>query len=141
MSRSISALSGFVIRHPRWILLVAGLLVIGLGPDATEALLDLYCGDVPPSFFASEEARKFAEWAQAHKPGVPGFADILRFEAGLVEAIAESETVEVAMHVDIEALIAAIHSSELPDVKAIARNTTLEISLGETPRVVEREAA
>lgn len=113
------------------------LMLIGMGERQAAALLDQFMTDVPPSFFASDEARNFAEWAQAGDPGVPGFRDMLAFEAAMVEAIAEGHSVDVPLSVDIEALVAAIRKGVIPDVRAMARPTRLEITMGAQPRVIE----
>ena len=113
------------------------LILIGLGEVQTALWLDRYMSDVPPSFFASEEARNFAEWAQAQPPDIPGFRDILAFETAMVEAIAEGHSVDVPLSVDIETLVASIQKGVIPDTRAMARPTRLEITMGAQPRVTE----
>lgn len=117
------------------------LLIIGRGEEGAALWLESYMADAPPSFFSSEEAREFIGWALAHDPHIPGFVEILTFEAAMVEAVAEGRSVELRLPVDIEALLTAIRQRSVPDLKAIARDVRLEIEMGDTPRVIEREAA
>jgi uncharacterized protein len=90
------------------------LLLLALGEDRATRYIDAYCDSEPAHFFASEEARHFAAYALANDPDVVGFADLIRFEVGIVEAVADQQPVVIDLQREIETLIAAVDARLLP---------------------------
>lgn len=111
------------------------LLLVALGDDLTTRYIDAYCDSEPAHFFSSEEARHFADYALANDPGVAGFADLVRFEAGMVAAVAEQQQVVVDLQHDIETLIAAVNARQLPSECADTDLVRILIETSPEPRI------
>jgi hypothetical protein len=72
-------------------------------------------------------------------PHILGYNDCSKFEAALVEAVAEQRPVTVELSCDIERLLTAIAEQRLPDRSTTARHMMIEVSAGANPKVVELE--
>jgi uncharacterized protein (UPF0276 family) len=84
------------------------LLLIASGEQATQALLDAYAAGAPPALFPSDEALAFKRFIDGRTGLPPGLADVLRFEAALIESVVDSRTLRVALTCDLLALLADI---------------------------------
>lgn len=118
------------------------LLRIALGDDALRALLEEYVSDVPPTLFPSDEALAFGHFMTDRALAVPGLSDVLRFETGLIEAVADSRTVRIVLSRDIEVLLADIATNRLPQPVHGGLAMTIEIGADTEPfvRVVQSVA-
>lgn len=115
------------------------LLFMAVGADAATSFIDDYLDNEPAHFFASDEARHFAAYVRENDPHILGYNDCSKFEAALVEAVAEQRPVTVELSCDIERLLTAIAEQRLPDRSTIARHMMIEVSAGANPKVVELE--
>src|SRR6185312_9341313 len=111
------------------------LLLIALGKDALANLLDAYTHVTPPSLFPSDEALAFKRFIDRQMPAVPGLADVLGFEAALIEAVADNRTIQVALACDLGALLDAIAAGRSPEPGATGPACTIEIGADPQPFV------
>jgi hypothetical protein len=65
---------------------------------------------------------------------IPGFADVLRFEAASVEAAADGRTVRVALTQDVGALLGDIADGRIPATSS-DQATVLDIGVAPQPFV------
>jgi hypothetical protein len=96
------------------------LLFLGLGEAGTAALLDAYVAAEPARLFPSDEALAFAEFAAEREVPLPGFADVLAFEAALIRAVADSRAVRVTLRRDLDAVLGAIRAGHLPTADEVS---------------------
>lgn len=115
------------------------LLFMSVGADAATSFIDDYLDNEPAHFFASDEARHFAAYVRKNDPHILGYTDCTKFEAALIEAVAEQGPVTVELNCDIERLLTAIAAQRLPDRSTIERHMMIEVSAGANPKVVELE--
>lgn len=111
------------------------LLLLALGDDETTSYIDAYCDNEPAHFFASEEARHFADFALANDPGVVGFADLVRFEVAMIEAVAAQQRVVVNLQHDIETLLANVAAGQLPSGSDDCAHMRIMIETSPEPRI------
>lgn len=111
------------------------LLLIAIGEKALRDLLARYFAAAPPSTFATDEALGFRRFLGANPLPAPGLDDMLAFEASLVEAAADSRTIEVTIARDIEAMLADLAAGRLPGPFSDYPPTVLEIGVEPAPFV------
>jgi uncharacterized protein len=111
------------------------LLLIALGEHALRELLDRYISVTPPVAFPTDEVIAFRRFIDANPISVPGLAEMLRFEATLIEAAANGLTMHVPFAKDIDAMLADITAGRLPGPSSDRPATVLEIGVDPAPFV------
>jgi hypothetical protein len=111
------------------------LLLLGLGLEPLHALLHDYVDSTPPALFPSDEVLQFRRFLEQRALPIPGLADIVRFEAAPVQAIADSETVRVTLSRDIGQLLDDIGAGRIPSPASDGEPMTLEIGADPDPYV------
>ncbi|MFZ2297098.1 MAG: hypothetical protein WAV91_02480, partial [Aquabacterium sp.] len=101
-------------------------LLLGLGEDDTEALLQAYARHSPPQPFAALEAEQFAAfvWGHiGHWPHLPHLCEVLAFEHALIRASVHGHSTQLHWSVDptqvLEALEAGLLPPPLPPVHSV----------------------
>jgi uncharacterized protein len=117
------------------------LLAIAIGEPALRDLLDRYFAVTPPSTYPTDEALGFRRFLEADPPAVPGLADMLAFEATLIEAAADSRTLRISVRKDIDAMLGDIAAGHLPGRSSDRPPTVLEIGVNPAPFIRAIEAA
>jgi hypothetical protein len=69
----------------------------------------------------------------ANPLSVPGLEDLLRFEAALVEAAADSATIQVTLAKDIDAMLTDLAAGRLPGPSSDCPPTVIEIGVDPAP--------
>jgi uncharacterized protein (UPF0276 family) len=111
------------------------LLLIGIGEEALRNLLDRYISVTPPVAFPTDEAVNFRRFMDANPISVPGFEEMLKFEATLIEAAANSLTIRLTVTKDIDAMLADVAAGRLPGPSSDRPATALEIGVDPAPFV------
>ncbi len=111
-----------------------------MGEHALEDLLDRYISVTPPGAFPTDEVIAFRHFIDANPLSVPGLAEILRFEAALIEAAANGLTMHVPFAKDIDVMLADIAAGRLPGPSSDRPVTVLEIGVNPEPFVRMLEA-
>jgi uncharacterized protein (UPF0276 family) len=114
------------------------LLLITVGEQKLREYLTSYMSMTPPSTFPSDEALGFKRYVDVNPPPVPGLKDLIGFEASLVEAAADSRTIEVTVRKDIETMISDIVAGRAPGAASDCPPTVLEIAVDPVPSVREQ---
>jgi len=109
------------------------LLLIGMGEPALRALMHRYISLTPPASYPTDEALSFRRFLDANAVPVPGLNDMLKFEAALVEAAADSRTLQVTLTKDIDLMLADIREGRLPGPSSDRPETVLEIAVEPVP--------
>ena len=109
------------------------LLLIGIGEEALRDLLDRYISVTPPVAFPTDEVIRFRRFMNANPLSVPGLEDLLRFEAALVEAAADSATIQVTLAKDIDAMLTDLAAGRLPGPSSDCPPTVIEIGVDPAP--------
>lgn len=117
------------------------LLLIAIGEEALRDLLDRYISATSPITFPTDEALSFRRFMEANPMAVPGLEEMLKFEAALIEAAANSVTSQATFTKDIDAMLADIAAGKLPDSSSDCPPTVLEIGVDPEPfiRVLEAQ--
>jgi uncharacterized protein len=111
------------------------LLALAIGEPALRDLLGRYFAVAPPSTYPTDEALGFRRFLEADPPAVPGLADMLAFEASMIEAAADSRTVRISVTKDIDAMLGDIAAGRLPGPSSDRPLTTLEVGVLPAPFV------
>ena len=109
------------------------LLLIAIGEQALRKLVERYLAVTPPVMFPSDEAIGFRRFLETASLRVPGLEDLLRFEAGLVEAVADSRKIQVTLRKDIDVMLSDLAAGRLPGASSNVPPTTLEIGVDPAP--------
>jgi uncharacterized protein len=109
------------------------LLLMGIGEEALRDLLDRYISVTPPVAFPTDEAIRFRRFMDANPLPVPGLEDMLRFESALVEAAADSTTIQVTLAKDIDAMLTDLAAGRLPGPSSDCPPTVIEIGVDPGP--------
>ncbi len=117
------------------------LMLLGLGEQRLRELMAGYVAETLPRVYPTDEALQFRDYLRANPVAVAGLEDVLGFEAGLIEAAANSCVVQVALGRNIDALLGDIAAGRLPEAGADGEEMVLEIGVDPVPfvRVVEAE--
>ena len=92
-------------------------LLLGLGEDDTEALLQAYARHSPPQPFAALEAEQFAAfvWGHiGHWPHLPHLCEVLAFEHALIRASVHGHSTQLHWSVDPTQVLEALEAGQLP---------------------------
>jgi hypothetical protein len=111
------------------------LLLIAIGEEALRDLLDRYISVTRPAAFPTDEALNFRRFIDANPISAPGLEEMLKFEATLIEAAANSLTIQVTFAKDIDAMLADIAAGRLPGPSSDRPETVLEIGVDPVPFV------
>jgi uncharacterized protein len=111
------------------------LLLMSLGEVRVRDLLDRYTALAPPTAFPTDEALGFARFAQIQALPVPGFTDILMFEAASIEAAADGRTVRVTLAADLDALLRDIAAGQIPAPSSSGSQMVVEVGVIPAPFV------
>jgi uncharacterized protein (UPF0276 family) len=111
------------------------LLLLAIGEQQLRALLRRYMSVTPPSTFPTDEALSFRRFMDANPIPVPGFGEMLKFEATLIEAAANSLTIQVTVTKDIDRMLSDLAAGRLPDPSSDRPPTILEIGVVPAPFV------
>ncbi len=121
------------------------LLLIAMGKEGVSKLLARYIAATPPVSFPTDEALQFRRYMDAHPLGtpVPGFEEMLRFEAALIAAAADTTPVRATFTKSIDQMLADIAAGLLPGASSDCAATVLEIGVEPVPyiRVCEESTA
>lgn len=109
------------------------LLLIALGEQELRKLVERYLAGTAPVMFPSDEAIGFRRFVETASLSVPGLEDMLRFEAGLVEAVADSSKVHVTIRKNIDVMLADLAAGRLPGASSDIAPTKLEIGVDPAP--------
>ena len=109
------------------------LLLIGMGEPALRELMHRYISLTPPASYPTDEALSFRRFLDANAVPVPGLSDMLKFEAALVEAAADSRTLQVTFTKDIELMLSDIREGRMPGPSSDRPETVLEIGVEPAP--------
>ncbi len=109
------------------------LLLIGLGEEGLRDLLDRYVAATCPVSFPTEEALAFRTFLQSNPVPIPGLDQMLTFEATMIEAAANSATLQITIEKDIDTMLADIREGRLPGPTSDRPPTLLEIGVIPTP--------
>jgi hypothetical protein len=109
------------------------LLLIAIGEQALRKLVGRYIAATPPVVFPSDEAIGFRRFLEANTLAVPGLEDLLRFEAGLVEAVADSSKIQVTLRKNIDVMLSDLAAGRLPGASSDVPPTTVEIGVDPAP--------
>ena len=117
------------------------LLLIAIGEQALRDLLDRYISVTPPAAFPTDEALSFRQFMDSNSLPVPGLDEMLRFEAALIEAAANDDTIQVPFSRDIDAMLVDIAAGRLPGSSSERPPMILEIGVDPVPfiRILEQQ--
>jgi uncharacterized protein (UPF0276 family) len=115
------------------------LLLLALGEDALRELLARYTSVTPPATFPTDEALNFRRYMEANPLPVPGLAEVMKFEGTLIEAAANSVTIQAAFSQDISAMLSEVSAGRLLGPSPECPPVVLEIGVDPSPyiRVLE----
>src|SRR5205814_4645284 len=105
------------------------LLLLGLGEAELRDLMDRYVAATPPVAFPTDEALSFRRYLEANLLPVPGLADILKFEAALIEAAANDTALRVEVSMDMDALLGEIAMGRLRGPSCVRPGMVLEVGV------------
>ena len=111
------------------------LLLLAVGKEALQELINGYMASTPPSAFPTDEVVQFRWFLEANPPPIAGLNDLLTFEASLVEAAANNMKVAATVHGDIEALLSDLAAGKLPAPSLDRVPTVLEIDVDPVPSI------
>lgn len=116
------------------------LSLLAIGKQEVSDLLDRYIAATPPVAFPTDEVMQFRAYMDAHPLAIPGFTEMLRFEAALIEAAADNTTVRATFHKDIDSMLTDLAAGKLPGISSDRSATLLEIGVDPIPfiRVCEQ---
>jgi len=117
------------------------LLLIAIGEEALRDLVGRYISATPPMIFPTDEALGFRRFMDANPIAVPGLEEMLRFEATLIEAAANSVTIRATFTKDIDTMLVDIAAGRLPGPSSDWPPTVLEIGVDPKPfvRIAEEQ--
>jgi uncharacterized protein (UPF0276 family) len=118
------------------------LLLLAIGKKEVCDLLDRYIAATSPVAFPTDEALQFRRYIDAHPLPVPGFEEMLKFEAALIEAAADGTIVRATFHKDIDVMLTELAAGNLPGPSSDRPATLLEIGVDPVPfvRIGERSS-
>ena len=109
------------------------LLLLALGKDALENLIDAYVASTPPARFPSDEAVRFRDFLQANPLPIAGLDDMLKFEASSIEAAANNTTVRLTLNQDIDGMLADLAAGRIPSPSSDRPPVVIEIGVDPVP--------
>ena len=101
--------------------LTCRLLMLRLGFEAFDALLDAFWRTVPPEPFASDEAANLGEFLRAQAPAIPHLLEVLSFELAANRMLIEGAAPPVAFTCDPLPLLTALGEGRLPEATTAGR--------------------
>ena len=111
------------------------LLALAIGEPSLRKLLDRYFAATPASIYPTDEALGFRRFLEADLPAAPGLKDMLAFEASVIEAVADSRTIEIMVAKDLAVMLEDIAAGRVPGPSSDRSPAVLEIGVDPTPFV------
>ena len=109
------------------------ILLLAIGRKEVCDLLDRYIAATPPVAFPTDEALQFRRYIETNPFPVPGFEEMLKFEAALIEAAADNTIVRATFNKDIDMMLADLAAGVLPGPSSDRIATLLEIGVDPVP--------
>jgi hypothetical protein len=97
--------------------------------------MDRYVAATSPVTFPTDEALSFRRFLAQNPLAIPGLEDLSKFEATLVAAAADGESMRVELSGDIDAMLGEIALGRLPGPSTARPGTVLEIVVDPMPAV------
>jgi uncharacterized protein len=111
------------------------LLLLAMGEAELRHLMDRYVAATSPVTFPTDEALSFRRFLAQNPLAIPGLEDLSKFEATLVAAAADGESMRVELSGDIDAMLGEIALGRLPGPSTARPGTVLEIVVDPMPAV------
>jgi uncharacterized protein (UPF0276 family) len=109
------------------------LLLMAIGRPALTGYLERYFAVTPPASFPTDEVLRFRRFVDSNPLCVPGLDELLKFEAILIEAAADSVAIRAFFTKNIDAMLIDIAAGILPGPSSDIPSTMLEIGVNPVP--------
>jgi hypothetical protein len=108
--------------------LTVRLILLALGEEALRTILSAFWERVPPQFYATTEAEKFAEFLESLDLRVPHLSRVLAFERALLATAMDDQSRIVHFDFDPVPLLRALAEGRLPEIAGQPGSFEIEVT-------------